>query len=106
MLFAILSTIPPMISQRGGPAQRDSARGIEMGGIAEPQTDGQPQTSDRLFTVQQAAQYVPCSVQTIRRAYVFGQLAVERFGRGFGRVRIRQRALDTWLRNGGKTEPA
>jgi hypothetical protein len=33
-------------------------------------------------------------------------LAVERFGRGFGRVRIRQSALETWLRHGGKTEPA
>jgi excisionase family DNA binding protein len=72
----------------------------------ETQIDHQPQTVDRLLTVQQAAQYVPCSVQTIRRAYVVGQLAVERFGRGFGRVRIRQSALEAWLRNGGKTEPA
>ncbi len=77
-----------------------------MGVIAETQIDDQAQTSDRLLTVQQAAQYVPCSVQTIRRAYVLGQLAVERFGRGFGRVRIRQRALETWLRNGGKTGPS
>ena len=74
--------------------------------IAENQIDHQDQTVDRLLTVQQAAHYVPCSVQTIRRAYLVGQLAVERFGRGFGRVRIRQSALDAWLRNGGKTEPA
>jgi excisionase family DNA binding protein len=74
--------------------------------IAENQIEHQHQTMDRLLTVQQAAHYVPCSVQTIRRAYLVGQLAVERFGRGFGRVRIRQSALETWLRNGGKTEPA
>ena len=72
----------------------------------ESQIDHQDQTVDRLLTVQQAAHYVPCSVQTIRRAYLVGQLAVERFGRGFGRVRIRQGALEEWLRNGGKTEPA
>jgi excisionase family DNA binding protein len=74
--------------------------------IADNQIDHQDQTVDRFLTVQQAAHYVPCSVQTIRRAYQVGQLAVERFGRGFGRVRIRQSALETWLRNGGKTEPA
>ena len=77
-----------------------------MRAIAETQIDHQDQTADRLLTVQQAAQYVPCSVQTIRRAYLVGQLAVERFGRGFGRVRIRGTALEAWLRNGGKTEPA
>jgi excisionase family DNA binding protein len=77
-----------------------------MGAITASQIDYQPQTPDRLLTVQQAAQYVPCSVQTIRRAYVLGQLVVERFGRGFGRVRIRQQALEAWLKNGGKTEPA
>jgi excisionase family DNA binding protein len=77
-----------------------------MGAIAETEIDHRHQTVDRLLTVQQAAQYVPCSVQTIRRAYLVGQLAVERFGRGFGRVRIRQGALEAWLRNGGKTEPA
>ena len=59
---------------------------------------------DKLLTVQQAARYVPCSVQTIRRAYLMGQLPVERFGRGSGRVRIRQRALELWLKNGGKTQ--
>ncbi len=74
--------------------------------IAENHIDHQDRTVDRLLTVQQAAHYVPCSVQTVRRAYLVGQLAVERFGRGFGRVRIRQSALETWLRNGGKTEPA
>jgi excisionase family DNA binding protein len=77
-----------------------------MGAIAETQIEDQHQIVDRLLTVQQASQYVPCSVQTIRRAYLVGQLAVERFGRGFGRVRIRRSALDSWLRNGGKTEPA
>ena len=77
-----------------------------MGAIAETPIDHQHQIVDRLLTVQQAAQYVPCSVQTIRRAYLVGQLAVERFGRGFGRVRIRRSALEAWLRNGGKTEPA
>ena len=77
-----------------------------MSAISESQADHQHQTVDRLLTVQQAAHYVPCSVQTIRRAYLVGQLAVERFGRGFGRVRIRQRALEAWLRNGGKTAPA
>ena len=77
-----------------------------VGAIAETEIDHQHETVDRLLTVQQAAQYVPCSVQTIRRAYLVGQLAVERFGRGFGRVRIRRSALEAWLRNGGKTEPA
>lgn len=74
--------------------------------ISENQIQHQHQSMDRLLTVQQAAHYVPCSVQTIRRAYLVGQLAVERFGRGFGRVRIRQSALEMWLRNGGKTEPS
>ena len=59
---------------------------------------------DKLLTVQQAALYVPCSVQTIRRAYLMGQLPVERFGQGCGRVRIRQRALEVWLKSGGKTQ--
>ena len=76
-----------------------------MGSIAETHIDHQ-QTVDRLLTMQEAAQYVPCSIQTIRRAYLAGQLAIERFGRGFGRVRIRRSALEAWLRNGGKTEPA
>lgn len=59
---------------------------------------------DKLLTVQQAALCVPCSVQTIRRAYLMGQLPVERFGQGCGRVRIRQRALEVWLKSGGKTQ--
>jgi excisionase family DNA binding protein len=58
---------------------------------------------DRLLTVKEAAQYVPCSPKTIRRAYLVGQLRVERFGQGRGRVRIRRKALEAWLRNGGKT---
>jgi excisionase family DNA binding protein len=58
---------------------------------------------DRLLTVKEAARYVPCSTRTIRRAYLMGQLGVERFGEGCGRVRIRRKALEAWLRNGGKT---
>jgi hypothetical protein len=53
-----------------------------MSAIPESQIDHQDETVDRLLTVQQAAHYVPCSVQTIRRAYLVAQLAVERFGRG------------------------
>ena len=70
----------------------------------ETQVELEHSVWDKLLTVQQAALYVPCSVQTIRRAYVMGQLPVERFGQGWGRVRIRQRALEQWLKNGGKTQ--
>jgi excisionase family DNA binding protein len=77
-----------------------------MAGLIEHPGEYTGTTWDRLLTVKEAARYVPCSVQTIRRAYLVGQLPVERFGQGWGRVRIRQHALETWLGNGGRTQPA
>jgi excisionase family DNA binding protein len=71
--------------------------------IIEHQREETDMAWDRLLTVKEAARYVPCSPKTIRRAYLVGQLGVERFGQGCGRVRIRRKALEAWLRNGGKT---
>jgi excisionase family DNA binding protein len=76
-----------------------------MAGLIDRRGDDTLAGWDRLLTVKEAAEYVPCSVQTIRRAYLVGQLTVARFGHGWGRVRIRQTALEAWLRNGGRTQP-
>ena len=58
---------------------------------------------DHLLTVGEAARYVGCCDETIRRAYLARQLVIVRFGR---RVRVRLAALDAWLERGGKTTTA
>jgi excisionase family DNA binding protein len=57
-----------------------------------------------LLTVTEAAQYVGCCEETIRRAYLARQLDVLRYGAR--RVRIRPSALFAWLERGGKTTAA
>jgi excisionase family DNA binding protein len=57
-----------------------------------------------LLTVTEAAQYVGCCEETLRRAYLARQLNVLRFG--VRRVRIRPSALVAWLERGGKTTAA
>jgi excisionase family DNA binding protein len=57
-----------------------------------------------LLTVTEAAEYVGCCEETIRRAYLARRLDVLRFG--VRRVRIRPSALVTWLERGGKTTAA
>jgi excisionase family DNA binding protein len=57
-----------------------------------------------LLTVAEAAKYIGCCEETIRRAYLARQLNVLRFG--VRRVRIRPSALDGWLERGGKTKAA
>ncbi len=56
------------------------------------------------MTVKQAAAYVGCHEETIRRAYTARQLTRGQFGiRG---VRIRQRDLDDWMNKGAPTKAA
>jgi excisionase family DNA binding protein len=59
---------------------------------------------EQLLTVAEAAQYVGCCEETIRRAYLARQLDVLRVGTR--RVRIRPSALVAWLERGGKTTAA
>ena len=59
---------------------------------------------EQLLTVAEAAHYVGCCEETIRRAYLARQLDVLRFGAR--RVRIRPSALVAWLERGGKTTTA
>jgi excisionase family DNA binding protein len=57
--------------------------------------------AEPLLSVCEAARYVGCCEETIRRAYLSRQLPVLRFGARS--VRIRLSALVTWLDHGGKT---
>jgi excisionase family DNA binding protein len=59
---------------------------------------------EQLLTVSEAARFVGCCEETIRRAYLSRQLQVLRFGAR--RVRIRPTALVAWLERGGKTTAA
>ncbi len=59
---------------------------------------------ERLLSVSEAAECVGCCEETVRRAYLAGQLDVLRFGAR--RVRIRRSALFAWLERGGKTTAA
>jgi excisionase family DNA binding protein len=57
-----------------------------------------------LLNVSEAARYVGCCEETIRRAYLSRQLSVLRFGARS--VRIRVSALVAWLERGGRTTAA
>jgi excisionase family DNA binding protein len=57
--------------------------------------------AEPLLNVCEAARYVGCCEETIRRAYLSRQLQVLRFGARS--VRIRLSALVAWLDHGGKT---
>ena len=57
--------------------------------------------AEPLLNVSEAARYVGCCEETIRRAYLSRQLQVLRFGAR--NVRIRLSALVAWLEHGGKT---
>ena len=57
--------------------------------------------AESLLNVCEAARYVGCCEETIRRAYLSRQLQVLRFGARS--VRIRLSALVAWLDHGGKT---
>ena len=63
-----------------------------------------PLQPERLLRVKQAAGDVGCCEETIRRAYLTGQLKVERIGTS--RIRIRPSELHVWLVRGGKTTAA
>jgi excisionase family DNA binding protein len=55
------------------------------------------------LTVAQAAAEAAVSEHTIRRAYVHGHLAIQRFGLGARSLRIKRRDLVAWLEAGGQT---
>jgi excisionase family DNA binding protein len=57
---------------------------------------------ERLLTVAEAAQWVDCCEETIRRAHLARQLDVLRFGAR--RVRIRPAALIAWLERGRQND--
>ncbi len=59
---------------------------------------------EQLLRVKQAAGDVGCCEETIRRAYLAGQLKVERIGTRS--IRIRPSELRAWLARGGKTTGA
>jgi excisionase family DNA binding protein len=58
---------------------------------------------DARLTVAQAAAEAAVSEHTIRRAYVYGHLAIQRFGLGARSLRIKRRDLIAWLEAGGQT---
>jgi excisionase family DNA binding protein len=55
------------------------------------------------LTVAQAAAEAAVSEHTIRRAYVHGHLAIQRFGLGARSLRIKRSDLLAWLEAGGNT---
>jgi excisionase family DNA binding protein len=57
------------------------------------------------LTVAEAAKEATVSEHTIRRAYVHGHLAIQRFGIGQRSLRIKRRDLLKWLEAGGSTAP-
>jgi excisionase family DNA binding protein len=79
----------------------DPGAGVPSSKVATPADSGLPQ---RLMTTFEVAEYVGCHEETVRRAYLRGLLASQRFG-----VRNRQfRPADVadWLRRGAPTRPA
>ena len=68
-----------------------------------PQQPESVQEFDQRLTVAEAAQFVRCSDDTIRRGYTSGHLQVERLGARLQCVRIRQSALERWLTDGART---
>jgi excisionase family DNA binding protein len=85
-------------TQRDGQLDGDVQTNERESGVA----DGR--RPERLLTVNEAAECVGCCEETIRRAYLAGQLDVLRFGAR--RVRVRRSALFAWLERGGKTTAA
>ena len=63
-----------------------------------------PLRPERLLRVKQAAEEFGCCEETLRRAYLAGQLKVERIGTRS--IRIRPSELHVWLVRGGKTTAA
>lgn len=57
------------------------------------------------LTVAEAAAEAKVSDHTIRRAYVHGHLAIQRFGIGQRSLRIKRSDLVKWLAAGGNTAP-
>jgi excisionase family DNA binding protein len=57
------------------------------------------------LTVAEAAKEAKVSDHTIRRAYVHGHLAIQRFGIGQRSLRIKRSDLMKWLEGGGSTAP-
>lgn len=62
-----------------------------------PARQDEADTPLNLLTVEEAAAEAKVSVNTIRRAYEHGHLPVLRFGVGGRFIRVRRRALVTWL---------
>ena len=57
------------------------------------------------LTVSQSAAEAAVSPHTIRRAYLYGHLRVQRFGVAGRGIRIRRADLLRWLEAGGRTVP-
>ena len=88
----------------GEPAVAGANRQCRVDDLAAPHVNRVRRSGtpvEQLLTVAEAAQYVGCCEETIRRAYLARQLDVLRFGAR--RVRIRPSALTVWLERGGKT---
>jgi excisionase family DNA binding protein len=77
----------------------------QLANVAEdgPRSETSWRRPEPLLNVSEAARFVGCCEETIRRAYLSRQLQVLRFGARS--VRIRQSALVVWLEHGGKTTP-
>ena len=62
--------------------------------------------TEQRLTIAEAAADAHVSVNTLRRAYVYGHLVVQRFGMGARRsIRVRRGDLMAWLAAGGQTGP-
>jgi len=92
----------------GNVGHQGSANDPAKTNVTQPVTPGRydparPEHSpERFLTVREAATMMPCSEDTIRRAYTCRELKVIRFGAG--RVRIAQTEFFLWLERGGRTK--
>jgi excisionase family DNA binding protein len=58
-------------------------------------------TQSPWLTAKEAAGYVGCHEETIRRGYLSGHLKASRFGSRGRRIHLAD--LDSWVRNGART---
>lgn len=80
-------------------ARRDDAE-------AEAAASARSAFADYRLTIAEAATEAHVSINTVRRAYVYGHLVVQRFGTGARRgIRVRRGDLMAWLAAGGQTGP-
>lgn len=87
-----------MRSHGSQPEQPDCSRGAEPNDDAIVPTQGLP---DRLMTVREVAAFIGCHEESVRRAYLCGQLKSQRFG--VRRLRFLRFEILDWIARGART---